>query len=292
MKQMVISKRVVSKFAMLSLVALFGMRTPSAKADSGATVLDGITLPYKEIELRFKYQGLIKEVNVEEGDVLSAGKINGKEQKVLVMQDKLEEEAELSAMVKDTSSEVTVDAARATLKQKELELQKAEQVHAGGAGSDLELAKAKTDVEVARLSVVKEQQDLDVKRLKVVKQKALLDKFEILNDVDGVVQSVSVHRGEMVDANKPPVVVVVQNDPLLVQIQLPPGAAKNLKLDRTLRVSYDKKDWAEAKVYYLAPKADAASGLQAVKLKLPNPHGTASGAQIYVELPAELAAAK
>jgi multidrug efflux pump subunit AcrA (membrane-fusion protein) len=290
MNQIACPTRLVSKSSLLAFVALLGVPAMLARADGGGVLESGITLPNKEIELRFKYQGLIKEVNVEEGDILSKGQVNGKDQRVLVVQDNLEEKAELDAMSMDVSTEVTVDAAKANLEQKKLEMQKAQQVHDGGAGSDLELAKAKTDVEVARLQVVKEQQDLEVKRLKLNKQKALLDKMEILNNVDGVVQSVSVHAGEMVDPNKPPAVVIVQNDPLLVQIQLAPSVAKNLKIGRALRVSYDRLKWEEATVYYLAPKADAASNLQAIKLKLPNPNGVASGAQISVEVPADIVA--
>ena len=210
----------------------------------------------------------------------------------LIIQDSVEENFELAAMTLEAESLVTVQAAEANVEQKKLELQKVQQIHDGGAQNDLELAKAKTDVLVAQLQVVKEKQEIEVKKIKVLKQKELLNKMQLLSPAAGVVQSVGTHVGEMVDPSKPPVVTIIQNDPLQVEVQLPPTTGQKLKITKVLRVSYDQKVWHDATVYYLAPKADAASGLQTIKLNLPNPEGTASGAQIFVEVPADIIAAR
>jgi len=89
--------------------------------------------------------------------------------------------------------------------------------------------------------------------------------------------------------------VVVQNDPLLVEVNLKPEVAHLLKVGDKLQTSYKAKEWGggrEAAVSYIAPSADAGAGLQTVHLELPNPDNKDdSGLQIYVQLPASVVAA-
>ena len=99
------------------------------------------------------------------------------------------------------------------------------------------------------------------------------------------------HIGEMVDPSKPPVLVIVQNDPLLVEVPLPVAVSQRLKIGRTLRVTYDKRQWLDATVSFKEPMADPESGMQRVHLTLPNPEGKDSGLQVYVEVPKDLVAA-
>ena len=89
---------------------------------------------------------------------IAKGTVNGKEQRVLVVQDNLEEKAEFAAMEKDVSSDVTVLAAKANQKQKELELAKTQDTFNKGASSDLELAKAKNPKCVVIVQADKEVQ--------------------------------------------------------------------------------------------------------------------------------------
>src|SRR5205807_10043726 len=112
--------------------------------------------------------------------------------------------------------------------------------------------------------------DLLVKEGKVKKQKDIIERMKLRSPMSGIVQSVDARPGEMVDPNKPPVITIVNNDPLVVEVNLPTAVSLRLKADQPMRVSYDKRDWKEANVSYLAPMADAASGFQTVHLALTN----------------------
>ena len=78
----------------------------------------------------------------------------------------------------------------------------------------------------------------------------------------------------------------------MIELNLPTAMSQLLKPGQVLHVSYDQKNWQDAKVSYLAPMADSSAFMQAVHLTLENPEGKASGLKIFVELPPELAAAQ
>jgi multidrug efflux system membrane fusion protein len=107
---------------------------------------------------------------------------------------------------------------------------------------------------------------------------------------DGVIKELINDIGSNIDPTKP-VVTVVQNNPLLVEVQVPALASLQLKKGETLRVTYDKKNWREATVSFLSPQADAGSGMRMIRLELANADGEPSGLQIFVELPDKLLAA-
>ena len=133
---------------------------------------------------------------------------------------------------------------------------------------------------------------METKIAKIAKQQGIIDRMKLKSPIDGIVQAVEARVGEMVDPSKPPVVTIVNNNPLIVEVNLPTAMSQQLKPRQPMRVSYDMKDWKQATVTYLAPMADASSGMQTVHLTLPNTEGKSSGLQIFVELPEAVAAAK
>ena len=239
----------------------------------------GITKPadQKPRELRFKSLGMIKSVNVKEGDIVKAGQ-------VLMAQDDTDETAELEIRRKDVT-EIGIKAAEVTSRAKKAELKLIKQIHDQDAKNEAEYEKALAEAEIADLKIEQEKQDLEVRKAKVKQQQNVVDRMTLHSPIDGIVQTVEADVGEMVDPSKPPVVTIVNNTPLMVEVNLPTAISLRLKLDQILRVSYDKKDWKDAKVSFLAPMADAASGMQKVHLTTPNAEGKTSGLQIFVELP-------
>ena len=84
-------------------------------------------------------------------------------------------------------------------------------------------------------------------------------------------------------------VVVVQNDPLKVRVHLPTWQSALLKPGDTLQVRYpDSLDLMEAKIVFIDPLADAASGRQLLRLELANPSGKASGFKVFIKLPQQM----
>ena len=248
------------------------------------TVEVGNTKPadQKPRELRFKNPGLLKTVDVKEGEVIKTGQL-------LMSQDDEEELAELDILMKD-SSDLRIKAARTQAEAKRAEFERIEKIHVE-ASNHAEFEKAKAEADLAVIQIEQEKQDREVKLAKVEKQKKLITRMKLLSPMSGIVQSVEVRPGEMGEPQKP-AITIVNNNPLIVEVNLPQAVSQKLKIDQTMRVSYDKKSWTDARVTYLAPFANAGAARQKVHLELPNPEGKVSGLQIFVELPDQQMAAK
>ena len=288
----VVDSRSILRAAVASLLvgaACVAPRTARAAGDVPSRNVDrtvevGNTKPadQKPRELRFKNPGIIKSVEVREGDIVKAGQ-------QLMSQDDAEEIAELDILVKD-SSDLRIQAARRSAEAKQAEFKRIEAIHME-AKNEAEFEKAKAEAELAVLNIEQEKQDREVKLAKVEKQRKMIERMKLLTPMDAIVQSVEVRPGEMGEPQKP-AITLVNNNPLIVEVNLTRVVSQNLKLEQAMRVSYDRKEWKDAKVSYLAPMANAGAGRQKVHLELPNPEGKVSGLQIYVELPDTQVAAK
>ena len=246
----------------------------------------GITKPADEkpIDLRFEGLGVVKSVSIKKGDAIKIGQ-------ELMAQDEARELAELDILNKD-ATDLRVKAMELSARAKWSDFKRIKDIHDKDGGNDAEFEKSEAEAKLADMTILTEKQDLEVKKARATKQQGVIDRMKLHSPIEGIVQTVDAHVGEMVDPSKPPVVTVVNNNPLIVELTLPTAMSLKLKIDQSMRVSYDKKAWKEAKVSYLAPMADAASGMQTINLKLPNPDNQISGLQIFVELPDTLVAAK
>jgi len=225
--------------------------------------------------------GVIKEVKVKEGDVVKKGDM-------IMKQDDSEDQAELRLLELDLTS-YPIDAAKAKLKAAEVEYKAKTRLNSASGGfSELEVERALAERDVAKAQFDQANQELEQKKAKRDKQKIHVDNMTLKAGTDGVIKEIINDLGSNIDPTKP-VVTVVENNPLLVEVQVPALASLQLKKGEKLRVSYDKKKWREASVSFLSPQADAGSGMRMIRLELPNPDGEPSGLQVYVEMSEKLA---
>lgn len=261
-------------------------------SQKAAETQPGITRPSERRQLSLKVMDVIWDVKVKPGDVVKTGD-------VLLTEDTREEvinlqiitiEAESEATVK--GAEVAVEAAKVTLANKDVEFKRIEGMFAKKVATPSEYDKAKLDVDIAKLEISKAQWDLEkvkvehAQRVQQVKrQAAVIERMQIVSPIDGIVEDILLKKGEVVDPQKP-VLIVVKNDPLWVEVYLPTSASLKLKPGQELSVKYDVDDKARAaKVIYLSPVADPGAGVQMVRLELPNPEGKPAGLQVTVNPP-------
>ena len=111
------------------------------------------------------------------------------------------------------------------------------------------------------------------------------------SSIDGIVQTINLHLGSGVDPSKPDgACVIVNNDPLWVEMRLPSAKAATLKLQQKLDVRYLQNDpWQQGTIIYFNPMVDAASDTQVVRLELANPDQRPSGLHMTVRLPGDVA---
>ena len=251
-------------------------------ANNDANLQKAFTLPYKEYKISFPTMGVIREVKIKEGDAIKKGD-------VLMVQDDREDRFELTLLDLDVN-QYPIQAAEAKLRAAEATFQGKDRLKNNGGGSDLEWEQARAERDVAKVQLEASKQELKQKEAKRDKQAAHVNSMTLAAPTDGVVKELINDIGSNVDPTKP-VITVVENNPLLVQVQVPALSSLQLKKGEKLRVSYDKKNWKEASVSFLSPEADAGSGMRMIRLDLPNADGDPSGLQIFVELPDKLMAA-
>jgi len=260
-----------------------GARAEEApRTGAQANIKQAFTLPYKEYKVSFPTMGVIKEVRVKEGDQIRKGD-------VVMKQDDAEDRAELRLLELDVN-EYPIKAAEAKFRAAEAEFKAKDNLNvASGGFSTLEVERARAERDVAQIQIEASKQELKQKEAKRDKQAIRVTNMTLLAPTDGVIKELINDIGSNIDPTKP-VITVVENNPLLVEVQVPALASLQVKKGETLRVSYDKKTWKDATISFLSPQADAGSGMRMIRLELPNPNGEPSGLQVFVELPDKLLA--
>jgi RND family efflux transporter MFP subunit len=286
----------VALCAATSAVSLVAQTTPPPRpslspSSSGLLANDeerGKTLPSKEIDqVGFSVPGLVSEVLVKEGDVIKKGQ-------VLAKLDITAEQAELDKQEFLLKSNVQLRAAEAQLALSEKRLEVKEKLYKmNGAASLDEVEEQRLDVTVSRLKEELAKEETQSKRYDTVKLKAQIARMQIISSVDGEVRKIDAAPGEVADPQKPSMVVVI-NDPLHVEVNLPSRMTTAMKMGQPMQVRYldEPGKWREAKVVFFDPVADASVGRQLVRLEMPNSDHRRSGQEIAVKLPQNLAAAK
>ena len=283
----------MKKLAFGSVLALsaaaFMVTSPLAMAqqqpsEAGqGSVITGITKPSIDDEGKVGVDmlGIVRELPVHAGQRIKKGD-------VLLKLDDREEQAELAALELEANSSVRIEASKADLKVKEVQLQRLQELRKINNATASELEEAEVKVVYAEAQVKIAELEKQTNKLKADKQRFKVDRMRLQSAVDGFVLDVYTSVGAVTDPQKP-LMTIVPNDPLWIEFFLPVAQAQKLKLDQVLQVKYiDDAQWQQAKVIYRAPVADTASDTQKIRLAMPNAASKDTGLQVQVKLPAEL----
>ena len=296
-----------------------GLAVAGASSAGADLVIDkntqesGSTLPYAQTEIAFKYQGVVKDVFVKEGDHVD-------KDQPLMGQDTAEDQIEYQADLSVAKSTAAIDSAKAALvarkadvkaKQADLaaktkEYERVKKVLDSGGSNNWEVDKAQDEMESAAASVdearamgdsaaadiAKAQLEQEQAQYKADHQKAHLGQMVRKSPIKAIVLSVTIEPGETVDPAKNTGITLVEIDTLKVEFFLPAIQAQKLALKQKLKVSYDGTSWKDAEVSFKAPVALAgAGGLQKIHLLLDNKDDLkAAGQSVVIQLPADIVA--
>jgi len=243
---------------------LYGNTKPSEKA---------------EMSLASRSSDVVLDVKVKKGDVVKPGQ-------VLAVLDTREEEAELKTTELMANSEVTVRAAEATARQKELEVKRMagkEKVF-----SQYEVDKAKLDLDLAQLDIEKAQVEQQRYKYQAEQLRTQIARKQIVSRISGVVREINIEKGAVVDPQKP-AIIVVNNTPLWVELKMPIEMSlkliemnlANKKLNFGVMLP-GAKNATPANVIFIDPEADPAGRSQRWVLELPNSQQVPSGIRVQV----------
>lgn len=250
---------VVGSVLMLTL----GQMAPVVAAD-----FFGIVYPSRDLALSLGVGGLVSVVNVEVGKKVEAGQV------LLSLDDRLANiEVERRRVVAEDRSELrTLEDRLAILD--ELYGNAAKLFELTGGISQEEVQKLKLEISDTRgrIEQFKTRKVREVLEYKAAEQERL--SLRLLAPVSGVVTRVDLDVGEW---SKPgeAVLQMVDTSKCYLRASVSNAAARNLKLGAIMPIQIDGAAHASIKgrLSYIAPVADAASGLVELRVMFDNPRG-------------------
>lgn len=244
----------------------------------------GITLPSEESKRSFVITGMVASIPVQPGQAVKKGD-------TLIQLDDSVERKTLEILEIEANSNLLIEAAQKQLEHAQVELRRVSELFQKRVASETEYLRAKVEADIADVKLRQAMEEQEKKKVERDKQARQVELMRVDSPLDGYVAAINVHPGEIVDPREP-AAVVVRNDPLWIEVNVSATEASALENVSSLRVRYpaEKPEQArEAKVIFLSPTVDAASGKRLVRLELPNPEGRPSGLQMIVELPTAVA---
>ena len=240
---------------------------------SPGAVEPAYTRPSLELKLAFAGPGLVSDAMVKEGDPVKADQL-------LAKQDDRGAQVTLRELEGDADSMAEIEYEKADQADKQVIYDRKMMLHNqdGVNASQSEVDEAKLAVALAHAQIQVAEQKHDKAVLQAQEQKIKVEQMQMRSPIDGTVAAINTHAGEMADpANKDGSITVVKNDPLWVVIHPSTDRALKLSVGQELQVRYaapfgvEPMPWQPARVIYFAPKADAASKTEEVRLELANP---------------------
>jgi len=249
--------------------------TIQARAGSD-TGIAAITNPSADVTLSFVQPGRIAKIFVKEGDTVKAGR-------VLAQQDDAVDRARLAQLEADSKNMTNIEASKASLDQKKVDLKKRETAAALNAATELEVEHAKLDVKIAELSMELALFEHEQAVRKYEQAKLQIDNMSLESPIDGSVEKIEVETGESVNALES-VVRVVQIDPLWIDVPVPLSDASTLTGDGGAEVTFrgPNQKSVEGKIVFIAAVADAGSGTLRVRIEVPNKAKRPAGEHVTV----------
>lgn len=226
--------------------------------------IEGFTEPYADIDLAASEMGILGEVLVKDGDVVSNGDLLAKLNDDVLM-------ASLDVAKSAMSATGELQSAQAQLDLKQVEAKKLAELFDRNHASQKEIDRVAGEVRIATSRLLSVKEDLAVRKLEYARIEAQIKQRQIRSTIDGVVVDVRKDKGEFVSPSDPVVARVVQLDPLLVVFSVPNAYRKDVQKNQQVSMKIVGTGLAEGTVEHVSPTADASSGTFKVKVRLPNP---------------------
>lgn len=288
--------RVSSRRLALGVLAVLGLGNCLAASPANLPAMDdgslpsnvfpGHTAPKEKRAQNFDLPGVVDKVLVKEGDVVKAGDL-------VAQQDTSVDEAHLASLKILAESQLEIEAEDAQLKKDIVDRERKLKLHQQNAISPAEYEEAVLAVTIDEKKLAKAHEDKDRAALDVKEQAAKIERKKLYAKIDGVVEEINTHEGELANSDSQhPTVTIVKNDPVYVEVDMPAEVVKRLAAKQPLQVRYKDEDkWHEASIHFIRPEADPQSNFEHVQLEMANTEGRRSGLQVLVKLPDNVAAA-
>jgi RND family efflux transporter MFP subunit len=243
--------------------------------------VDGLTEPYRTVDVAAPEPGIVTQVHVREGEAVRQGQI-------LASLDNDVHFASLAVAQKSMEAVGALNSALAEVQLRRERLEKLKTLRAEEHARQEEVDRARAELAIAEARVVSVHEDLAIKKLEYDKIKAQIARRIIRSPVDGIVSKALKDEGEYAAANDPTLFSVVQLHQLLAVFAVPSPGTRELSVDQKVQVRYpDLASPVPGTVEFVSPVTDAESGTVRVKVRIDNPQGNfRSGERCTLELAA------
>lgn len=231
------------------------------------SAISGFTEPYRSIEIAAAEMGTIAQIEVVEGQQIEAGAI-------LARLNESVHEASLGMAKEKLEAKGRLHSAQAELRMQQERFEKLVGLHQRSNASQIEVDRAKSQLDVAKASVEAVEDDFRIANFEYQRAAAQLELRRIRSPIDGVVTRIHKDSGEFVSASDPVVLSVVQLDPLKAIFSVPQHAARQFSSGHQVDVHIGtNKAVAVGTVEFVSPTTDAQSGTCRVTVRIENSSG-------------------
>jgi len=262
------------KLRMLHTSIIVLILTVSAPCFS-AMGIEAITNPSADITLSFVQPGRIAKILPKEGYSVKANQ-------PIVQQDDAVAQARLEQTKALSENTTQIQGSQASLDQKKIDYDKIKWAADRGAATYLEVAHAKLEVTIAEMSLKIAIFEHEQNTRKYKEEKISVENMTLKSPVSGLIEKIEVEEGESVNGLED-VVRVVRIDPLWIDVHVPLGNAKNLKVLQGIDVIFPGgKTTTKGKVIFVSAVADAASSTLRTRIEVPNKNNRSAGEHVRV----------
>jgi RND family efflux transporter MFP subunit len=237
---------------------------PAALAPSGQSSAQGVLSPWKICRVSCTESGLVKELYVSPGKQVKVGDklgvLDTDQQEVLVLMAKIHAKA--------TGK---VESARAEVNLNERRLAAIEAGRKTSSTTQSEVERVEMELRISRGKLANELDQFQVDQLNLRKLETQMQQRTISAPINGTVVRMIKEVGEFVAPTSPEILEIVDTSKLRATFFLSSDEVVRIsKVDKS-QIQLDGRQIVDAELEYVAPIADAASGLIEVRMLIPNP---------------------
>lgn len=248
-------------------------------APAGGSVV-GVTEPGEQIDLSFPEPGVIRRIEVKEGDAVTKDQL-------LAQLDCRVHEAQLEIAKMRAQSAAAVQSATATVGMRERRLEQLEALAQNDRANADELSRARADHEIALADLQLAREAALESQLEARQIEAQIEQRSLRAPFDGVVARVHQETAASVSPQEGPVLTLVNLAELDLVVHIDHRRLDGLQVGAEVKVeALDRPVAGTATIAFISPIVDAPSGTARVRLSLANATGEhRSGVKYRIDLP-------
>ena len=179
--------------------------------------IDGLTEPFKRIELSSDESGSVAQMNVKEGDQVAAGE-------AIARLDHRVQKLQFEIAQQLAKSESQLMAASKTAEKRQAILERLRKLQQKGHASESEVIRAEMELSIAAAKLLSAQEDQAVRKLEMKRAKVQLARRTITAPFAGTISKVHRREGEYLSPLNPEIATLIQVDRLLATFAVSGGS--------------------------------------------------------------------